>query len=68
MHKEPPTSFVSKVKKVDDDGVETEKIELIKFGILDDPENPMSRYSKRFNICKDGGSENIKTRQSLKTP
>ena len=52
-----PISFVSKTKKVESDGMETDKTDHIKFDFFVDPENPASRYSKEFLIFKDGCPE-----------
>jgi cytochrome oxidase Cu insertion factor (SCO1/SenC/PrrC family) len=57
MRESPPITFVTKVKKVDEDGVEADRTELIKFDFFFDPENPTSRYSKEYVIFKDGGME-----------
>ena len=52
-----PIPFVSKTKKVEADGMETDKTEYIKFDFFVDWKNPASHYSKEFLIFKDGRQE-----------
>jgi hypothetical protein len=49
-----PITFVSNMKKVDKvDGPEADKSEWIKLEFLIDPDNPASKYSRKFSIFKD---------------
>jgi hypothetical protein len=46
------------VKKMDKvDGTDAYKSEWIKLEFLMDPDNPVSMYSRQFDIFKDGSSE-----------
>jgi hypothetical protein len=63
---------------VDEDGVEADKTELIKFDFIVDYKKPASRYSKEFVIFKDRGPKawikwlmgyrDIETTMSVKGP
>jgi hypothetical protein len=57
--KPPPIPFLSNVKKMDKvDGTDADKSEWIKLEFLMDPDNPASKYSRQFDIFKDGCLEN----------
>jgi hypothetical protein len=54
MRENPPTTFVSNVKKIDKVyGPEADKSEWIKLEFLMDWDNPASKYSRQFSIFKD---------------
>jgi hypothetical protein len=49
-----PFPFVSKLKKMDKvDGPDTDKMELVKLQFFMEPDNPTSKYSRKFAIFKD---------------
>jgi hypothetical protein len=50
MRENPPIPFVSKLKKVETEGADSEKLESKKFEFLVDPSNPATRFSKEFFI------------------
>ena len=57
MRENPPIPFVTKIKKLETEGAESEKVESIRFEFLVDPSNPATRFSKEFFVFKDGSPE-----------
>ena len=57
MRENPPIPFVTKPKKVEAEGADSDKVESIRFEFLVDPSNPATRFSKEFIIFKDGSPE-----------
>ena len=57
MRENPPIPFVTKLKKLEAEGVDSEKVESIRFEFLVDPSNPATRFSKEFFVFKDGSPE-----------
>jgi len=57
MRENPPIPFVAKLKRLEADGSEVEKVESIRFEFLVDPSNPNTRFTKEFFIFKDGTPE-----------
>jgi hypothetical protein len=50
MLKKSPIPFISKLRKVETEGVDSEKMESIRFEFLVDPSNPATRFLKEFRI------------------
>jgi hypothetical protein len=48
---------VTNPKKLEAEGVDSDKVESIRFDFLVDPSNPATRFSKEFIIFKDGSPE-----------
>jgi hypothetical protein len=57
MRENPPIPFVTKLKKLEAEGDESDKVESIRFEFLVDPSNPATRFSKEFFVFKDGSPE-----------
>jgi hypothetical protein len=57
MRENPPIPFVTKLKKLEAEGADSDKVESIRFEFLVDPSNPATRFSKEFFIFKDGSPE-----------
>ena len=57
MRENPPIPFVTKLKKLEAEGVDSEKVESIRFEFLVDPSNPATRFPKEFFVFKDGSPE-----------
>ena len=57
MRENPPIPFVTKLKKLEAEGADSEKVESIRFEFLVDPSNPATRFSKEFFVFKDGSPE-----------
>jgi hypothetical protein len=57
MRENPLIPFMAKLKKLEAEGADSDKVESIRFEFLVDPSNPVSRFSKEFYIFKDGCPE-----------
>ena len=57
MRENPPIPFVTKLKKLETEGADSDKVESIRFEFLVDPSNPATRFSKEFIIFKDRSPE-----------
>jgi transposase InsO family protein len=57
MRENPPIPFVAKLKRLEADGSDAEKVESVRFEFLVDPSNPNTRFTKEFFIFKDGTPE-----------
>ena len=57
MRENPPIPFVAKLKKLETEGADSNKVESIRFEFLVDPSNPANQFSKEFIIFKDGSPE-----------
>ena len=57
MRENPPIPFVTKLKKLETEGADPDKVESLRFEFLVDPSNPATRFSKEFIIFKDGSPE-----------
>ena len=57
MRENPPIPFVTKLKKLEAEGADFDKVESIRFEFLVDPSNPVTWFSKEFIIFKDGSPE-----------
>ena len=57
MRENPPIPFVTKLKKLETEDADSDKLESIRFELLVDPSNPATRFSKEFFIFKDGSPE-----------
>ena len=57
MRENPPIPFVTKLKKLEAEGADSDKVESIRFEFLVDPSNPATRFFKEFIIFKDGSPE-----------
>jgi hypothetical protein len=56
MRENPPIPFVTKLKKLETEGADSDKVESIRIEFLVDPSNPATQFSKEF-IFKDGSPE-----------
>jgi hypothetical protein len=52
-----PIPFVTKLKKLEAEGPDSDKVESIRFEFLVDPSNPATQFSKEFFILKDRSPE-----------
>jgi hypothetical protein len=52
MCENPPIPFVTKLKKLEAEGADSEKVESIRFEFLVDPSNPATRFSKEFFVLR----------------
>jgi hypothetical protein len=57
MRENPPIPFVTKLKKLEAEGADSDKVESIRFEFLVDPSNPATRVYKEFFVFKDGSPE-----------
>ena len=57
MRENPHIHFVAKLKRLEADGSDAEKVESVRFEFLVDPSNPNTRFTKEFFIFKDGTPE-----------
>jgi hypothetical protein len=57
MRENPPIPFVTKLKKLEAEGADSEKVESIRFERLVDLSNSATRFSKEFFVFKDGSPE-----------
>jgi hypothetical protein len=57
MCENPPIPFVTKLKKMEAEGADSDKVESIRFEFLVDPSNPATRFSNEFLVFKDGSPE-----------
>jgi hypothetical protein len=57
MRENPPIPFVTKLKKLEAEGANSDKVEFIRFEFLVDPSNPATRFSKEFFVFKDGSPQ-----------
>jgi hypothetical protein len=57
MRENPPIPFVAKLKRLEADDSDAEKVESVRFEFLVDPSNPNTRFTKEFFIFKDGTPE-----------
>jgi hypothetical protein len=57
MRENLPIPFVTKLKKLEAEGADSDKVESIRFEFLVDPSNPATRFSKEFFVFKDGSRE-----------
>ena len=57
MRENPTISSVTKLKKLEAEGADSDKVESIRFEFLVDPSNPEIWFSKEFFIFKDGSPE-----------
>jgi hypothetical protein len=57
MHKNPPIPFVTKLKKVETEGADSDKVESNRLEFLVDSFNPTTQFPKEFLIVKNRSSE-----------
>jgi hypothetical protein len=50
MHEDPPIPFVTKLKKLEAEVADSNKVESIRFGFLDDPSIPATQFSKEIFV------------------
>jgi hypothetical protein len=62
MREKSPIPFVTKLKQLKAEGVDSDKVESIKFEFLVDPFNPATKFSKEFFIFKDDITEEYSRR------
>ena len=57
MRENPPIPSATKLKKLEAEGADFDKVDSIKFEFLVDPSKPATQFSKEFIIFEDGSPE-----------